>query len=108
MEIIRTNRYLKDLKRLRVTKAEAEAIDEMIAAAPQSGDVIKGLEGIRKIRFGLRNKGKSGGGRTIYLLMVSDDVVVLLTAYAKNEKPDLTSADRKAILAVLKELKKDD
>lgn len=107
VKIVRTKRYLKDLKRIRVTAAEADAIDQAISNRPEVGDVIEGLRGVRKMRFGLRNKGKSGGGRAIYLLMVSDDLAILLTAYAKNEKSDLTSADRKAILAVLKEMEDD-
>lgn len=104
MKIVRTKRYLKDLKRIRATDAEADAIDQLITANPGDGDVIEGLGGVRKLRFKLRNKGKSGGGRAIYLLMIGDDLAILLTAYAKNEKSDLTPADRKAILAVLKEI----
>lgn len=107
MKIVRTKRYLKDLKRIRATEAEADAIDRAIATTPEAGDVIEGLRGVRKIRFALRNKGKSGGGRAIYLLMVGDDLAILLTAYAKNEKSDLTPADRKAILSVLKEIEDD-
>lgn len=107
MKIVRTKRYLKDLKRIRATEVEADAIDQMIAANPEAGDVIEGLGGVRKIRFALRNKGKSGGGRAIYLLMIGDDLAVLLTAYAKNEKSDLTPADRKAIMSVLREIEDD-
>jgi hypothetical protein len=39
--------------------------------------------------------------------MISDDVALMLTAYAKNEKSDLSDADRRAILALLKELNND-
>jgi hypothetical protein len=39
--------------------------------------------------------------------MISDDVTLMITAYAKNEKSDLSEADRKAILALLKELDDD-
>lgn len=107
MRIVRTKRYKKDLRRMRVTDAEADAIEIAIASQPEAGDVIEGLRGVRKIRFAMRNKGKRGGGRAIYLLMVNDDLSILLTAYAKNEKADLTPADRKAILSVLKELHDD-
>lgn len=113
MKIVRTKRYLKDLKRIRATEAEADAIDNAIAANPEVGDVIEGLRGIRKMRFALRKKGKSGGGRAIYFLMVAVEaedewVAVLLTAYAKNEQSDLTPAQRKAILALLEELENGD
>lgn len=91
-------------KRLRASEAEADATNQMIAANSEADDMVEGLGDLRKIRFGLRNKGKSGGGRTIYLLTISNDVAALLTAYAKNEKSDLTPADPKAILGLLKEM----
>lgn len=107
MKIVRTKRYLKDLKRIGATNAEADAIDRMIAINPTAGDVVQGLSGIRKIRFALRNRGKRGGGRAIYFLMLADDAALMLTAYAKNEKADLSSEDRKALLALIKELNDD-
>lgn len=58
---------------------------------------------MRKFRFGLRNKGKSGGGRAIYPLMLSDDVSIMLKAYAKSEQSDLSPSDRKFVLNVIKE-----
>lgn len=66
-----------------------------------------GLSGVRKLRFAMGNRGKSGGGRVVYLLMLPDDTAILLLAYAKNEKSDLTPADRKVLRALLKELTDD-
>ncbi|GLS21047.1 hypothetical protein GCM10007874_40640 [Labrys miyagiensis] len=71
---------------------------------PKVGDVVPGLGGIRKIRFALRNKGKRGGGRAIYFLMIADDLAVMLFAYAKSEKEDMTSDERKLALALMKEI----
>lgn len=107
MKIVRTHRYMKDLKRIGATLAEADSIDALVAANPEAGDVIKGLRGIRKIRFALGGRGKSGDGRAIYFLRLTDDVAILLTAYAKNEQTDLTPVQRKALLAVLEELNDD-
>lgn len=104
MRIVRTKRYLKDIKRLGVTAVEQDALERSIASDPTGGDVIRGLAGIRKLRFAFGGRGKSGGGRVIYFLLLADDVALLLTAYAKNEKADLSSEDRKVLLALLKEL----
>lgn len=104
MRIVRTRRYLKDLKRLGVTASEQDALERSIASDPIAGDVIRGLTGIRKLRFAFGGRGKSGGGRAIYFLLLADDTALLLTAYAKNEKADLSSDDRKALLALVKEL----
>ncbi|RZS83247.1 hypothetical protein EV217_1988 [Phyllobacterium myrsinacearum] len=107
MKIVRTKRYLKDLKRLGVSDAEISKLENAIALDPFSGDVLQGLEGLRKIRFALGHKGKSGGGRAIYYLMVTDDLAIMLFAYRKSEQADLTPDQRKAALTMLRELKDD-
>lgn len=103
MEIVRTAKYLKDLKRMGVPIDDIIALERAVAADPSSGDVIVGLHGVRKVRFSIGNRGKSGGGRAIYFLVVSDSVAVMISAYAKNEKSDLSSSDRRALLALMKE-----
>jgi hypothetical protein len=105
MNIIRTQRYIKDLKRMGVSEFEWAALEEAIAANPEAGDVIPGLEGLRKIRFAMRNRGKRGGGRAIYYLMMSDETVLMITAYAKSEREDLSPDQKKAIVALLREIK---
>jgi hypothetical protein len=104
VKIVQTTRYLKDLKRIGASTADIERLEQMIAANPYSGDVIPGPGGIRKIRFALGNKGKRGGGRAIYFLMVADDQAVMLFAYSKSAKEDITSAEKKAVLALMKEI----
>jgi hypothetical protein len=105
VEIIRTRQFLKDLKRIGVTAAEQAALEAVLAANPQAGAVIPGLGGLRKVRFAAKGKGKSGGGRAIYLIIATaaEGAIALLTAYAKNEQSDLTSAQRKTLLALMEE-----
>lgn len=106
MKIVRTRGFDRDLKRIGATASDLDALIDGLRRNPEAGDVIKGLRGIRKVRFGLpsRNMGKRGGGRGIYLLIETNDALVLLMAYAKNEKSDLSDADRKALLRVMEEL----
>lgn len=104
MQIVRTRRYLKDLKRIGAKEAEIAALERSIAFDPTIGDVIPGLKGIRKVRFGLGGKGKRGGGRAVYFLMLSDDAAVMLFAYAKAAQEDLTNDQKRAALALLEEL----
>jgi hypothetical protein len=105
MRIVRTKRYSKDLKRIGASAAEVSLLEGTVASDPMSGTVIPGLGGIRKIRFRLRGRGKRGGGRAIYFLMVSDDVAVMLFAFAKGDMEDITEEQRRAALAIMKEIK---
>jgi hypothetical protein len=69
MELIRTSSFTKAIAKLKVTDAELAALETEIATNPQVGDVIKGLKGIRKIRFAYGAKGKRSGGRCVYLVL---------------------------------------
>lgn len=107
MEFVRTSSYEKGLKRLRklgAADADFDAMEREIATNPEIGDVIQGTGGLRKVRFGYGQAGKSGGGRTIYYVVTEDDTAYLLTAFAKVDKTDLTADERKMFKALIKEL----
>ncbi|MGH6873000.1 MAG: type II toxin-antitoxin system RelE/ParE family toxin [Rhizomicrobium sp.] len=106
MRIVRTSRYLRDLKKLKASAGDVADMERTLAIQPLAGAMIQGLRGVRKVRFRIGNRGKSGGGRAIYYAMTGDGVIVMIAAYAKAEKEELSPDDRKAILRVLEELKK--
>lgn len=110
MEIVRTRAFDRDLRRIGVTASDLAILVRTLAQDPRSGDLIVGLGGLRKIRFGIpsRKLGKSSGGRAIYIVLETDDALVLLAAYAKNEKADLSAEDRKALLKIMEQLESPD
>ena len=92
------------MKRLGASLGDVDALEQRIAGDPRCGAVIPGLGGIRKLHFSIGGKGKRGGGRAIYFLIIADDLAVMLFAYAKSEKEDLTAAEKKAARALMKEI----
>jgi hypothetical protein len=68
---------------------------------PESGDVIPGTGGARKVRFPMRGRGKSGGARIVTFYSGVDVPVFLLDIYVKGERIDLTQAERKALKTIL-------
>ena len=52
---------------------------------------------MRKLRWALPGRGKRGGARVIYYYHNERLPVFLLAAYAKNEKTNLTQAERNAM-----------
>lgn len=62
--------------------AEREAFIDWIAANPESGDVIPGSGGCRKVRWSRAGMGKSGGARVIYFLRLPRGEVVLLWSWS--------------------------
>ncbi len=79
-------------------------MENAIAQNPVVGDVIPVLGGVRKVRFGLGGRGKRGGGRAAYFLMLSEDAAIMLFAYEKSSQSDLSPEQRKAALQLIKEL----
>jgi hypothetical protein len=106
MKVVRTNVFLRCLKKLHATMAEIDALEAAIVANPNAGDVIPGLGGIRKIRFAMGGKGKRGGGRAIYFLLMADETILMLTAYSKAEQEDLSEAQKTALLKFINEVSK--
>ncbi len=104
MEIVSTSTFLKGISKLKVTADELQALEAAIVANPKAGDVIKGLKGIRKIRFSYGGKGKRGGGRCIYLVLTVADQIYLLLAYGKSQQTDLSAKQRKDLLAFIEDL----
>jgi len=52
----------------------------------------------------MAGRGKRGGGRAIYFVWWSEDVVFMLVAYAKAGQSDLSEQQKKALTALAKEL----
>ena len=94
--VVETPHYLAAAQRL-FSDGEREAIVDRIAADPLCGVLIPGGGGLRKLRVGIGGRGKRGGGRVIYLFGGGDIPLFLLAAFAKNEKSDLSPAERAAL-----------
>ncbi len=84
---------------------ELKELQNVLLADPQAGDVIPGLGGIRKLRFAASEHGKRGGARVIYVDIVVDEHIFLLTAYPKNVKADLSEDEKKALVKLVNALK---
>jgi hypothetical protein len=65
-------------------------LQEELVNNPEIGKLIKNSGGIRKFRWGLGHKGKSGGLRVIYYWLLSKDQIYMLYAYPKSEQENLT------------------
>jgi hypothetical protein len=88
-----------------MTEEERSAVIETIARAPEAGDLIQGTGGVRKLRIALEGRGKSGGARVVYYYQNDAWPVLLLEVFAKNEKANLSQAQRNMLAKLISELK---
>jgi hypothetical protein len=91
--VVETPQYLKASEAI-FTEAERTDIVAMVAAGPERGDVMECTGGFRKVRVGRGGMGKRGGARVVYIFRSEEFPVFLITAYAKNEKDNLTKRER--------------
>jgi len=99
--VIQTPTFLADAKAAGLDDDELSEIVTVIGADPLAGDVIPGTGGARKIRFGRKDKGKSGGYRVITYFAAQDVPVFLLALVDKGQRADLSQADRNALRQIL-------
>ena len=68
-----------------LSEDEYIGLQSLLVLYPKSGRVVPGSGGVRKIRWAMSGKGKSGGVRIIYYFKPNDNEIWLLTIYSKNE-----------------------
>jgi len=103
--IIETAAYLVAAADAGMAEGERNSVVDVLAANPMAGDVMPGCGGARKLRVARRGKGKSGGYRVITYFGGDDVPVFLLTVFGKNERANLTQAERNGLAALTKRLK---
>jgi len=96
MLIIETAAFSRLIQEL-MNDDDYRKLQEALITRPEMGDLIKGSGGLRKVRWKLAGRGKSGGVRVIYYWAVSADQIRMLYVYKKSHQTDL-SPDQIAIL----------
>lgn len=108
-KIVQTRKFEQEIISLinkqRVGQEDFEDFKKELAENPKKGAVIQGTGGIRKVRLKSSSGGKSGGFRVCYLDLENQLILFLLYLYPKNEKEDLSQAEKKALKKLASEIK---
>jgi hypothetical protein len=73
------------------------SLQMLIMNGPERAPIIPGTGGLRKLRFAPAGSGKSGGVRVCYAYFKRHWIVLLVMAYAKSRKDNLTNHEKSAI-----------
>ena len=106
-EFIFTKPFLTCWKAMGLNSDHLKDLEHILLENPQIGEVIQGTGGARKMRIQLDGRGKSGGGRVIYLDVFEKEKLYLLFAYPKNIQENLTEEQKSAIRALIDAIKKE-
>ena len=85
MEFIEASAFTKYLYDY-LSEEEYAGLQSFLLQYPEAGKVVRGSGGVRKVRWAMSGRGKSGGVRVIYYFKKMDDEIWLLTIYSKNER----------------------
>ncbi len=104
--VIETAQFIQKVKQI-MTQAEKDDLLDTIARNPKAGEVIPKTGGVRKLRVAREGHGKSGSFRLIYYYYNKKNPVFLFTVYGKNEKANITDAEKQAYYKGIQILKKE-
>lgn len=79
-----------------LSKEEHDDLLLFLAANPEEGALLQGTGGLRKLRWAMQGRGKSGGARIIYYYHNEDMPILLLAGFAKNEMENIGKTAREA------------
>lgn len=79
-----------------LTRDERDALIDFLAGVPK-GDTVAGAAGVQKVRWAPAGRGKRGAYRVIYYVATENLPILAIFLYGKDEQPDLTPDQKKAI-----------
>ncbi len=82
---------------------EYRRIQLALLVRPDQGVLIRGSGGLRKLRWGVRGRGKRGGVRVIYYWHPGEQTLYLLLIYAKTVQDDLTPGQLRILRRLVQE-----
>ena len=74
---------------------------------PDSGKVVPGSGGVRKVRWNAEGRGKRGGLRVVYYLRLARGQIWMLTLYGKNVRENIPAHVLKAMKEAIEDAKDD-
>ena len=100
MAVVETEEFLNRSKAI-FTESERASLVAHLGANPEAGRLVTGAGGVRKIRWATPGQGKRGGARVIYYYYNQSIPLFALDIYAKNEKANLSEADKRSLKRLL-------
>lgn len=85
-----------------LSEEDKDELKVYLAAYPESGVVVRGAGGVRKLRWAASGRGKRGGGRVIYYFHNHTMPVYLFNFFVKAAKADLTAAEKQNLAGIVR------
>ena len=100
MVIVETSVFTRQVQKL-LSDDEYRQLQIELICRPEMGAIIPGSGGLRKVRWSMPGRGKRSGARVIYYWAVTQDRLLMLLMYPKNEQEDMTQAQIKTLRVIV-------
>ncbi|GAB4526877.1 MAG: hypothetical protein Tsb0010_10100 [Parvularculaceae bacterium] len=102
LTIVETPEFLRRAAEIGMTTRERATLIDTLARDPTAGVALGG--GLRKLRVARTGGGKSGGYRVLHFYRSEATPLFLLTVFAKNERANITPAEKSALIEICDEI----
>src|SRR5437762_1416029 len=104
LRFIETRVFSQKWKKFELNDETLRELQVAIMLGPERHPVMDGTGGLRKVRFADENtnQGKRGSYRACFVYFPDYHIVFLVTMFGKNEKDDLTKAEKNAIAGLIR------
>ena len=104
LTVVETPEFLRRSAVIGLDEAERAELVNLLAADPEAGVSLGG--GLWKLRVARKGGGKSGGYRVLHFYRADDLPLFLLTLFAKNERANISAAEKKQLISICEEVAK--
>ena len=102
---VETPTFSRQWSSLELTDEDLHEMQNFTMTHLDAKNIIPGTEGIRKIRWEARGRGKRSGVRTIYIDLLSSEEIFFLFCYPKNQQVDLSEREKSMLNRIVREIK---
>ena len=106
-EFIETPSFTKRWYALGFNEDDLAELQQYLIKNPDAGDTMVGTGGLKKIRYAFEGRGKSGSARVCYVDFASFEKNYLIQVFSKDEKSNLSAAEKKVVKNLVQTLKKE-
>ncbi|MBR5913737.1 MAG: type II toxin-antitoxin system RelE/ParE family toxin [Selenomonadaceae bacterium] len=105
-EFIHGKKFDEQWKALGLNDDALKDLQKILLNNPKIGAVIQGTGRLRKMRFGIENRGKSHSVRVCYVDFEINEKIFLIMVFAKNEMDNLSQSEKNSIKNLIERIEK--
>ena len=106
-EFIYTPKFDKEWRKLGLTDDNLRPLELFLLDNPDTGVIMRGTGGIRKMRWVLPEKGKSSGVRVLYIDFIKVEKICMFDLFPKYEKENLSQSERSTLRQIVKAIEEE-